>query len=175
VSAIGSAGFADRALNALASAWGRTYSELADDSHLLAAMEGISEVNAPVFNTENPDDSAVYYQSWAGVSSVFGVQNDAREDEVCEGRMLRHEGTVDKLDATLVPTAAFVAHGTKLYPNDGMVRVSSAKWGKFQGCIPADHLDEVGQTKDDGPDKNTGFDHLRFYRNVVFDLSARGF
>ena len=168
-------GFADRALNALASAWGRTYSDLADDSHLRAAMEGIAEVNAGVFNEENPDDTAVYYQSWAGVSSVFGVQNEAREDEACEGRLLRHEGTVDKLHASLVPMAAFVAHGTKLYPNDGMVRVTSAKWGEFRGCIPADHLDEVGQPKHDAPDEHTGFDHLRFYRNVAFDLASNGF
>lgn len=168
-------GFADRAINALAGAWGRTYSDLAEDSHLRAAMEDISEANAPVFNADNPDDTNVYYQSWAGVSSVFGVGNDAREDEACEGRLLRHEGTVDKMDATLVPMAAFVAHGTKLYPNDGMVRVTSAKWGAFRGCIPADHLDEVGQVKDDGADENTGFDHVRFYRNLLFDLAENGF
>jgi len=74
-----------------------------------------------------------------------------------------------------VPGAAFVAHGWELRPNDGMATVESAKWGNFRGCIPADHLDEVGQVGHHGKLRWTGFDHLRFYRNVAFDLAAQGF
>ena len=70
--------------------------------------------------------------------------------------------------------AGLTAHGWHLYPNDGMVRVESAKWGTFHGCIPADHLDEVGYEKE-GPDPRTGFDHLAFYRDVAAGLRARGF
>lgn len=167
-------GAADRALNALASAWGRTYSDVAADSHLRDALRDIAEGSAPAFNAANPDAAGVYYQSWAGVSSAFGIANP-KDAAACEGKLLRHPGTADKMDATLLPMAAFVAHGPALYPNDGMVRVSSAKWGRFRGCIPADHLDEVGQVKDSGADPHTGFDHLRFYRNLAFDLAAQGF
>lgn len=78
------------------------------------------------------------------------------------------------MNVTLVPMAGPVAHGWNLYPNDGMVRVESAKWGRFRGCIPADHLDEVGHKKN-GPDARTGFDHVRFYRNVAFELSDLGY
>jgi triacylglycerol lipase len=53
--------------------------------------------------------------------------------------------------------------------------VESAKWGKFRGCIPADHLDQVGQINDRRPDRHTGFDFVRFYRNIAFDLAARGY
>jgi triacylglycerol lipase len=166
-------GLADRALNALASAWGRTYSELADDSDLRGAMAGISEANLPGFNADNPDDPQVHYQSWAGVSSVLGLNHRA-DAEACEGMLLQHPGSSDKMNATLVPMAGFVAHGTKLYPNDGMVRVDSAKWGDFRGCIPADHLDEVGQVRNEGADPHTGFDAPRFYRNVVFELAEQG-
>jgi triacylglycerol lipase len=64
-----------------------------------------------------------------------------------------------------------------------MVRVSSARRPiestssrrVFRGCIPADHLDEVGQPRRDVPDVRTGFDHLRFYRNVAYELASRGF
>jgi hypothetical protein len=34
-------------------------------------------------------------------------------------------------------------------------------------------MDEVDQVQDTY-DKATGFDHLRFYRNVSFELAARG-
>ncbi len=168
-------GVADDAINALASAWGHTYSELAADSHLRAAMEDISEERAPAFIAENPDDTTVYYQSWAGVSSVLGLPNDRREEAACEGQLLRHPGTADRMHATLVPMAAFTAHGTERRPNDGMVTVESAKWGRFRGCIPADHLDEVGQPQHDARDLHTGFDHLRFLRNVAYELSELGF
>jgi triacylglycerol lipase len=53
--------------------------------------------------------------------------------------------------------------------------VESSKWGEFRGCIPADHLDQVGQIDDVGASHQTGFDSLRFYRNLAFDLAARGF
>lgn len=109
-----------------------------------------------------------------GVSSVLGLSNP-RDVAACEGRLLRHPGTSDRMHATLAPMAGFVAHGAELRPNDGMVTVASAKWGRFQGCIPADHLGEVGQVKRGGADPNTGFDAVRFYRNLAFDLAAQGF
>jgi hypothetical protein len=75
----------------------------------------------------------------------------------------------------VAPFTATVAHGTALDPNDGLVTVESAKWGTFLGCIPADHADEVGQVSHKKGDLVTGFDHKRFYRNLVFDLSRKGF
>jgi hypothetical protein len=42
------------------------------------------------------------------------------------------------------------------------------------GCVPADHLDEVGQLAESGADLLTGFDHLAFFREVVGNLRHRG-
>ena len=167
-------GSADDAINALASAWGRTYSTVAQDSHLRDAMSALAESNAARFNAAHPNDTRVYYQSWAGVSSVLGVPNP-KDFEACEGRFLTYRKRRDAMDALLVPVAGIVAHGTELRPNDGLATVESAKHGTFRGCIPADHLDQVGQIKDTRRDTRTGFDHLRFYRTVAFDLAKRGF
>jgi triacylglycerol lipase len=167
-------GSADDAINALASAWGRTYSTVAQDSHLRDAMSALAESNAARFNAAHPNDTRVYYQSWAGVSSFGGIPGPF-DESACEGRLLRTGRRADTMDATLVPMAALTAHGAELLPNDGMATVASAKWGNFRGCIPADHLDEVGQVADRGQDRRTGFDHLRFYRTVAFDLAARGY
>ena len=75
---------------------------------------------------------------------------------------------------TLMPSLVWsiVGHGDG-DANDGVATVASAKHGLFRGCIPADHMDEVGQVQDTY-DPATGWDHLRFYRNVAFDLAARG-
>jgi triacylglycerol lipase len=162
------------ALDALASAYGSTFNDLASNSHLLAAFQSLAETNADAFNAAHPDDSRVYYQSWAGVSSILGIAN--RQDDVaCEGKRLTYEGRSAITSAALSAGQVIVSHGTEELPSDGMSMVSSAKWGNFRGCIPGDHLREVGQVKKVGPDARTGFDHLPFYRTLAFDLAARGF
>ena len=111
-----------------------------------------------------------------GMGSLFARgQANGKDDAACEGKLLRHAFRSDVMNGMLIGGAAIVAHGTDLRPNDGMSTVESAKWGLFRGCVPADHLDEVGQPKQDGPVKHTGFDAQRFYRNIAFDLSRRGF
>lgn len=169
------------AIDALATMFGKTFSDVAEDSHIVAALQSMSEAAMVEFNADIVDADGVFYQSWAGFSSVGGF---AHPDENAESRactdangkvqMLRHPGTRDRMDALLVASAAFVAHGTELRPNDGVSSVESSKWGLFRGCIPADHLDQVGQIDDVGANHQTGFDYLRFYRNLAFDLAARG-
>lgn len=161
----------DKAINAMASMWGRTFTDrdLAADSDVKAALSSISEkTTRESFNPDVQDDPRVTYISWAGVSDVIGIPNP-KDYDACEGKLQTRLGIRDGMDATLVPTAGFVAHGVELRPNDGMVTVESAKWGKFMGCIPADHLDEVGQPKQ-GRHPLTGFDHLEFYRKMASSL-----
>ena len=165
-------GALDKVLNALTSWYGRSFTErdLADDSDLRGALESISEKNAPAFNADVADDPRVTYLSWAGVSNVAGIPN-FRDDEACEGKFDPVNGR-DRMNALLVPVASVVAHGLRLRPNDGMATVESSKWGRFKGCIPADHLDEVGQPKHEGPNVHGGFDHIVFYRDIASSLDA---
>ena len=59
-------------------------------------------------------------------------------------------------------------------PNDGLTAVASARWGRFRGCVPADHMEQLGQY--DLPDVNvrTGFDVAWFYAAVAADLAEQG-
>ena len=170
------------AIDALATVYGKTFSDVADDSHVVAALQSMSEAAMVQFNVDIVDAEGVFYQSWAGFSSVGGLPHPDKnaESRACTGAdgkvlMLRNPGTQDRMDALLVASGAMVAHGTELRPNDGVSSVESSKWGEFRGCIPADHLDQVGQIDDVGANHQTGFDYLRFYRNLAFDLAARGF
>jgi triacylglycerol lipase len=165
---------AEPALDALASLYGLSFNALAGDSHVRAALSALSEANAGAFNDAHPDDSRVYYQSWAGVSSLLGVSN-SQDDVACEGMRDTYDGRSAITSAALSPEQVLTSHGTDELPSDGMSTVASAKWGTFRGCIPADHLGEVGQKKKEGADSRTGFDHLLFYRTLAFDLAARGF
>jgi triacylglycerol lipase len=165
-------GASDKVLNGLASAWGLSFNQLAGSSDVRAALSSLSEANSAAFNAANPDDARVYYQSWAGVSSILGIKRSA--DMAACGTILGDYRVADMVHPTLVPLTAVVAH-IDMRPNDGMATVAGAKWGKFRGCIPADHLDEVGYPNSNKPDPRTRFSHVRFYRNIAFELAARGY
>jgi len=121
-------------------------------------------------------------ESWAGVSEALslGTTEDAIR-AACVGRdgdllFDRHPGTHDEMTPLLWLTAPWAARSLSdggqplTSPSDGMVSVESAKWGRFRGCVPADHYDLVGQLADHGPDPDTGWDALRFYAAVARGL-----
>src|SRR5258706_6823573 len=161
------------ALNALAKAIGKTYNELAEDTDVQAALYDLTEAAAANFNAEHPDDPRVYYQSWTGVSSAGCIPNPADID-ACQGKLLWHEGRADCMNPILVPSAGILANGD-LTPNDGLSSVKSAQWGNFRGCLPADHADEIGVFAAGQLNRHTGFDFVRFHRNLAFDLAASGY
>ena len=166
---------ADGAVDGLAALFARTFTadELANDSDVRGALSGLAEKNAAAFERDNPMDPRVYVQSYAGVSSVVGGWLRDEDKKACEGKVVSFKNRSDKMDLRLVPVAPFVAHGLELRPNDGMSTVESAKLGEFKGCVPANHYGEIGQPKLEGLDRWTGWDHVRFYRTVAFDLARR--
>lgn len=157
-------------INAIATLFAWTYNEARERMDISAALVGLSEREATTFNRANPDDPRVRYWSYAGRTNLrTGVA-------VCGGA--RYENEPLRLDTTTLPLAPFATLLEGLDPvnnvNDGLVTVESARWGEFQGCIPADHMDEVGQIAHTGPIAS-GFDHVAFYRKIVSDLRAAGY
>jgi triacylglycerol lipase len=137
-----------------------------------AAFTSLAEANADAFNRDNPDDPRVHYESWAGLSNVAGIPNP-QDLPACEHRLTQFRSTTARhhMHIALKTIAFVVAHETALRPNDGLVQVASAKWGTFRGCVPADHIDEVGAFATSW----SPFDHVRFLRQRAFELAAAGY
>ncbi len=153
------------------------YGQGGADVAVVAALTALSERGMAELNETLVDHPDVAYQSWASASYPAGVGLYGwrdRLEEACEGRVLTHDYERDVMFIGFVPIAPIVGHGTELRPHDGIATVESARWGEFRGCIPADHLDVVGQIDDFRPNRRTGWDYVRFYRNLAFDLAARG-
>ena len=119
----------------------------------------------------------------AAVSHLLGrasTQTEAQVKQHCGGVYLRRDDTRDALHPMLWSTVAWsfesrAADGTDVTsPSDGMVSIESAKWGEFQGCLPADHYDVVGELGHTTRDPNTGFDAPGFWVWVAADLAGRG-
>lgn len=174
----------------LAGVLGDWYGEgaLEHDVDLRGALRALSTAEAPAFNADVIDSPNVYYQSWAGYSRPFGTASathDALLRELCSspsGVGASDDGLSgvkhDYMALILVPfsdVAGRIVEGGDVEPNDGLIPVRSARWGNFRGCIPADHMEQLGARNLPNVNVRTGFDVASFYAGVAQDLAARGF
>ncbi|MGV3619828.1 MAG: esterase/lipase family protein [Archangium sp.] len=145
-----------------------TVYEVERDAHLRAQLAQMTEATMADFNRTYVNDPRVRYLSWAGRSNLHtGIS-------VCDDGVRANQPW--KVDL-LLPLFSGVVIATEwgLPPDisDGLVTVKSAKWGTFMGCVPADHLDEVGMPNVNGADLSI-FDSRQFMRDIVAELRTYG-
>ncbi len=164
------------ALNAIASlVYAPLYDTTGDTTSVWLGIDQFNTPNMVAFNAAYPDAPSVSYFSIGGRSA----SHDGGADCDVPGRpsfISRWDGERDPIDPALSITNA-ILNGSDLFhpvPNDGLVTAASSRHGIFLGCIPADHLDEVGQLIGDGPGLFNDFDHYTFYRELVAYIRARG-
>lgn len=156
-------------IEGLAGLLSRSVYDVERDPNLRSQLEELSEGYLEgTFNPRYRNDPNVRYLSWAGRSNLrpgFGVCDDGTFDN--------EPWKVDVLLPLFSGVAVATEWGIPSNVSDGLVTVESAKWGTFQGCIPADHLDEVGMPNANDVDLSI-FDSKKFYREVVAELRAHG-
>jgi triacylglycerol lipase len=140
---------------------------------LIAALQQFSQPGIIAFNAAHPNSPGVYYASFAGRSQLRANGDDCRGDPGLSF-ITPYYGTRDPLNALLSPFALLL-DGTELYMNDGLVRVKDAKWGEFLGCVPGDHLDEIGQIFGENPGLGNNWKYLDFYSSIIKYMRAQGF
>ncbi len=141
------------------------------DASANIAAQGTEMTTSYMESTFNPkyvDAPGVVYASYAGRTNL------ENGDGVCDGAVYANQpASLDIPQAPLGVTATYLqAEGET---SDGLVAVTSAQWGKFMECVPADHLKECGMIDQNGADSVSGFDHLVFFRAVAARLRAEGF
>jgi triacylglycerol lipase len=183
-------GDAELAVTTLTSVLGDWFSSdhLVTDTDVRAAMQSLTTSAMKAFNADVPDAKGVYYQSFAGFSRKDGASTPAHDDKIRAGCTPSDPGkdgdgltlfrAHDRLALPLVPLYAIAGSGeTDLdlaAPNDGLVTLDSAAWGAFRGCIPADHMEQLGQYNLPSVNVRTGVDIAWFYASITADLAARG-
>jgi triacylglycerol lipase len=151
------------------------YDQAGQETALSKPMHQFSQQGIAEFNATYSDRAAVAYYSLAGRSDwTLGGAACAVADApafVADWKAER-----DPIDPALALTEAMLDGGlADPYPNDGLVRVESAKWGRFLGCVPADHLDQIGHLFGDSPGLGNAWKYLGFYASLVAFLRAEGF
>jgi triacylglycerol lipase len=153
---------------------GPLWAAAGDTTSLFDSLEQLSTRGVASLSRRFPDDPSV---PWYSIGGRTGYNDGAG---VCGARdrprfITRYDDQLDPTDLLLVATEAVLDGG--LFgdeANDGLVRVMDSKKGRFLGCIPADHLDEIGHLLGDEPGLFNDFDHRQFYVDLVAWLRAEG-
>jgi triacylglycerol lipase len=152
------------------------YDTVGEETSVFDSLRQLSTDGGDAFNDTYPDVEGLPYYSIAGRSARTTAFRDPCPSGESPDFMDRWNIYTDPLDPLLsVPGAIVTERAFGGEVNDGLVAAASARWGRFLGCIPADHLDQIGHLLGDSPGFGNGFDHLRFYRDLVAFLRAEGF
>ncbi len=175
------------ALNRLATLFGSWLTEdaLTTDVQLRSALGALTESQTLAFNAEIGDDAGIEYQSWGGTATPWGqpedldALRDACATDTGDGLDL-YVGTTDHLALPLHDSYDLVAEeaavdGEDEAPNDGLAPVRSTRWGTFRGCVPADHMEQLGRGNLPSINVRTRVDIGSFYADIARDLAERGF
>lgn len=162
-------------LDALAKAIGAPlYDKVGDNSSLIAAIKQFSEPGIKAFNATYTDRPGVAYFSVAGRTDLHSGGAACAAD-VKLPFIEKFKLIVDTVDPLFAFQEALLDGGIGApYPNDGMVTVQSARWGTFIGCVPADHVDEVGHLLGDLPGFGNSWNYLQFFKDYIAWLRTQG-
>lgn len=150
------------------------FDELGEQTSVVASLGQFSTEGAAAFNATYTDRIDVEYYSVTGVSDR--AWGSACSTAAAPPWIDRYADDRDSIDLLLSVAEEILDGGLgDPFPNDGLVRVVDARWGRFLGCVPADHLDEVGQLFGDSPGRNNDFDHRQMYVDLARFLRAEGY
>ncbi|MDC0747835.1 esterase/lipase family protein [Polyangium mundeleinium] len=151
------------------------YDEFGEQTNVWKPLELFSQPGIAAFNQAHPDEPGVFYASIAGRTDLH-IGGDSCDADVSLPFIAEWKGKLDTVDPLLSVFESILDGGFgDPYPNDGLVRVVDSKRGEFWGCLPADHLDEVGQLFGDSAGIGNGWKHKVFYADVVTELRKRGY
>ncbi len=137
-------------------------------------LELFSKPGITAFNQQYTDRAAVRYWSLTGRSDFKLAEMDCKPDEKVPF-VEKWNFETDPIDPLFLISEAYLDGGLgQPDANDGLVRVKDARWGTFLGCVPADHLDEVGQLFGDSAGIGNQFAHKELYVELAKYLRAQG-
>jgi triacylglycerol lipase len=150
------------------------WDEAGNETSLFLPLELFSEEGIASFNAAYPNAPGVVYASIAGRSDMHDGGN-ACAVSGAPPFVAAFNDEQDPLDPFFAVTDLALDGGpSEPYANDGLIRVTAARWGEFLGCLPADHLDMIGQLFGDAAGSGNDWNYLAFYVELVSWLRARG-
>jgi len=154
---------ADQIINLLGWLVTEIYTDPKQDTAFRAAVLWCSSAHLAQFAADYPNDESVAWYSYAGRAGLT-----AKGVPECEGVDLPNPQKKAAISLPMLPGWALLG-GLSGIDNDGLVTVDAAKWGHFRGCVPADHMQEIGLGL------FQSFDHVAFYKMHAQYLADQGY
>ena len=150
------------------------YDEAGNETSLFASMRQMSGPGIEAFNAKYPDGPGVFYASLTGRTDGHEGGDDCAPD-VSLPFVSALELDGDPVDPLFSLPELLLSHYDGGGVNDALVRAKDARWGEFWGCVPADHLDQIGQLFGDAPGGSNPFRYRDLYGALVDHLRALGY
>ena len=149
------------------------YDKLGAKSSVVAGIQTFTQPGIKAFNEAYPDRPSVQYYSVTGRTDLHLAPISCKPD-LSLPFITKHALVGDPVDPLFAIQEAMLDGGLGApFPNDGMVRVKDAKHGVFLGCVPADHMDQVGHLLGDKPGLLNPWDHRAFFVELVAFLRSK--
>ena len=157
-------GATDELINFFAWLIGGIYTDPKEDPNTRSALTWCSTQFLKEFTEDYPNDPQVAWFSYAGRAGL-----SASGKPECENAELKNPKSKTPMHGAMLPGWVFLG-GIDGVDNDGLVTVDNAKMGRFRGCLPADHLQEVGLFLGIA----LGYDHKEFFKDLAQFLTDEG-
>ncbi|MFT5429996.1 MAG: pimeloyl-ACP methyl ester carboxylesterase [Myxococcota bacterium] len=154
----------DPIINFLGWMLAEVYTDPLEEVEVRATLLWMSTEHLENFANDYPTDTSVDWISYAGRAGITALGWPE-----CVDVPLPNPVAKAPLTLPLLATWTLLG-GLAGVDNDGLVTVDSSKWGDFRGCLPADHIQEIGMFIG----VPQVFDHLAFFQQHVELLVARG-
>ena len=131
-----------------------------EPNDLRQSLTSMSVTTRSEYNRNWSDSPGVATYSFAGLTNPL-----ADGDPFCGLGERAAPRRGDLVEPALLLTHQYL--GGFRVPNDGLVPVAACIWGRFLGCLPADHFDQIGQIGGLSDFDFRGFyvEHARFLRS----------
>ena len=134
-----------------------------DQADFRATLNSMTIESRRIYNETYPDPPSVPIYSYAGFT---GVLSDG--GSVCQSGERASPNRGDRVEPALL--AMYGILGGPRTANDGIVPTAACVWGRFMGCLAADHFDQIGQVSG----LSDRFNFREFYREHAAFLASEG-
>ena len=150
------------------------YDATGQSTSLVKSLAQMSSDGIAKLNADYPNVAGIPYRSLTGRSNMSPGYPDCVVPDAPPW-IAKYDVVLDPANTLLAPTGGLLSgNGVAPLANDGLVRARDAKWGKFLGCVPADHFDEIGQVFGQSPGIGNTFDYKQLYLDLVLSLREGG-
>jgi len=149
------------------------YDQVGNETSVTDALYQFSTPGIKSFDAAYPDVPGIFYASITGrTADSLGGQACVPDFDIPLVQDWKTDG--DPTEPLFWISEALISDGGDVV-NDGLVPAASARHGEFWGCVPADHMDEIGQLFGDTPGLGNPFNHKSLFVDLVRELRSRGY